>query len=222
MGLLDDAIREHLDLKRRRGADPGEIERAEREALGPVRRGPEVSGQEWPAGSPADAEAEYPPADPAGAAYPTEQTEAGYAAAEPESESWERFHEDPELEALEQHDELPPYEPARAPDGDPLMDDEPLVDEARAAPPRVADRPPDSGGEPGFPPHPADPPPAGRPHPDEMPPHLDQETEEYELEPEHQADDDVLETTPEFLQDAPEHDRLWFEQRPPRDFDFDG
>ena len=40
MGLLDDAIREHLDLKRRRGADPTEIERAEREALGPVRRGP--------------------------------------------------------------------------------------------------------------------------------------------------------------------------------------
>ena len=39
MGILDDAIREHLDLKRRRGADPTEIERAEREALGPVRRG---------------------------------------------------------------------------------------------------------------------------------------------------------------------------------------
>jgi hypothetical protein len=33
---------------------------------------------------------------------------------------------------------------------------------------------------------------------------------------------DVLEETPEFLQDAPDHDRLWFEQRPPRDFDFDG
>src|ERR1700722_7874513 len=40
MGLLDDAIRDHLDLKRRRGADPGEVERAEREALGPVRRAP--------------------------------------------------------------------------------------------------------------------------------------------------------------------------------------
>ena len=34
--------------------------------------------------------------------------------------------------------------------------------------------------------------------------------------------EDVLEETPEFLQDTPEHDRLWFEQRPPRDFDFDG
>ena len=38
MGLLDDAIREHLELKRRRGADPSEIEREEAEALGPVRR----------------------------------------------------------------------------------------------------------------------------------------------------------------------------------------
>src|SRR5947209_954326 len=38
MGILDDAIREHLELKRRRGADPAEIERAEREALGPARR----------------------------------------------------------------------------------------------------------------------------------------------------------------------------------------
>ena len=41
MGLLDDAIREHLELKRRRGGDPAEIERAERDALGPVRREPE-------------------------------------------------------------------------------------------------------------------------------------------------------------------------------------
>ena len=36
MGLLDDAIREHLELKRRRGADPAEVEKQEREALGPV------------------------------------------------------------------------------------------------------------------------------------------------------------------------------------------
>ena len=34
-------------------------------------------------------------------------------------------------------------------------------------------------------------------------------------------DEDVLEETPDFLQDTPEHDRLWFEQKPPRDFDFD-
>jgi len=36
-----------------------------------------------------------------------------------------------------------------------------------------------------------------------------------------EPDEDVLEETPEFLRDTPEQDRLWFEQRPPRDFDFD-
>jgi hypothetical protein len=38
MGVLDDAIREHLDLKRRHGASDDEIARAEAEALGPARR----------------------------------------------------------------------------------------------------------------------------------------------------------------------------------------
>ena len=39
MGLLDDAIREHLELKRRRGADPDEVARQEDEALGdPAQR----------------------------------------------------------------------------------------------------------------------------------------------------------------------------------------
>ncbi len=33
MGLLDEAIREHLELKRRHGADPGEIAREESAAL---------------------------------------------------------------------------------------------------------------------------------------------------------------------------------------------
>jgi len=36
MGLLDEAIREHLELKRRRGGDPTEIAREEREALDPA------------------------------------------------------------------------------------------------------------------------------------------------------------------------------------------
>lgn len=36
MGLLDDAIREHLELKRRSGADPGAIAQAEHEALDPI------------------------------------------------------------------------------------------------------------------------------------------------------------------------------------------
>jgi hypothetical protein len=52
-----------------------------------------------------------------------------------------------------------------------------------------------------------------------------QRTTEFDVESafgEESIDDDVLEETPEFLQDTPEHDRLWFEQRPPKDFDFDG
>jgi hypothetical protein len=44
MGLLDDAIREHLELKRQHGVDPGEIERQEQEAFGSTarREDPEV------------------------------------------------------------------------------------------------------------------------------------------------------------------------------------
>ena len=48
MGLLDDAIREHLELKRRRGADDEEVTRLEQEALGPPQRG-EFAGARAPA-----------------------------------------------------------------------------------------------------------------------------------------------------------------------------
>ena len=44
MGLLDEAIRDHLELKRRRGADPSEVARAEREALEPVFAPEELDG----------------------------------------------------------------------------------------------------------------------------------------------------------------------------------
>ena len=43
MGLLDDAIREHLELKRFGGADPSEVIRQEQEALGPVFRGDDAT-----------------------------------------------------------------------------------------------------------------------------------------------------------------------------------
>jgi hypothetical protein len=47
MGLLDDAIRDHLELKRLRGADPGEVARAQREALEPdLRSEPGAGGEE--------------------------------------------------------------------------------------------------------------------------------------------------------------------------------
>jgi hypothetical protein len=61
------------------------------------------------------------------------------------------------------------------------------------------------------------------------------ESEEYEApetaeEPEPTAEsepasahheEDVLEETPDFLEETPEDDQLWFEQKPPKDFDFD-
>ena len=204
MGLLDDAIREHLDLKRRRGADPTEIERAEREALGPVRRGPEFTGEDAPAQESAV------------------QPEAGDTPVPPEQ--WERSHDEAEAQEFE-----PPLEDHEAPlayeSEDHASADAPPVAPAPfdleadvEPPPRPTDVAPAPEPEPDFPvPHAADPPAAAEPS------HLDQETEEYELEPEEEGEgEDVLESTPEFLQDAPDHDRLWFEQRPPKDFDFDG
>ncbi|MFT4036495.1 MAG: hypothetical protein QM679_13055 [Patulibacter sp.] len=44
MGILDDAIREHLELKRRHGADSAEVARQEREVLG----GADVAGDDPP------------------------------------------------------------------------------------------------------------------------------------------------------------------------------
>ena len=57
MGFLDEAIREHLELKRRRGGDPGEIARAEQEALRPLDLGAGVP--DWALG-PANLEAQPP------------------------------------------------------------------------------------------------------------------------------------------------------------------
>jgi hypothetical protein len=43
--------------------------------------------------------------------------------------------------------------------------------------------------------------------------------EESPPEPE-PLDDDVLEATPEFFEETPEYDKLWFEEKPPKNFDF--
>jgi hypothetical protein len=47
------------------------------------------------------------------------------------------------------------------------------------------------------------------------------EDEAASEEPSRARDEDVLEETPDFLEEAPEDDKLWFEQKPPKDFDFD-
>jgi hypothetical protein len=47
------------------------------------------------------------------------------------------------------------------------------------------------------------------------------DSEEIERPASRDSDEDVLEETPDFLEEAPEDDQLWFEQKPPKDFDFD-
>jgi hypothetical protein len=188
MGLLDDAIREHLELKRLRGADPGLVSREESEVFGPVR-GEQPSDDDGEIAAPEDlADESAPPAghDPArpegfsnvgqetaeldmrtvledeGGA-PASLGPAGPVAARPPSSGAPQEHvaTDDSLEW-----EMP---------GDGAVDgsDEPLAD----------DRPNGGAGD--------------------------------------EPVEDVLEETPDFLRDTPEQERLWFEQRPPRDFDFD-
>jgi hypothetical protein len=191
MGVLDDAIREHLDLRRRHGVSEEELRRQEEEALGPTRRdaGPveavddeDISGDG--AELPVEAEDTVPP---------PEAVVHGALAADDEAEPLDArepdVREEEDQEALAVDHSEPYVEPeAHAPapsveteehEFEELDDDELLDDEE---PPRH---------EPGE--------------------DLD-EPEENE---------DVLEDTPDFLQETPEHDRLWFEQKPPRDFDFD-
>jgi hypothetical protein len=49
----------------------------------------------------------------------------------------------------------------------------------------------------------------------------DQPRLEQEPSPGRGGEGDVLEGTPDFLEETPEDDELWFEQKPPKDFDFD-
>ena len=222
MGLLDDAIRDHLDLKRRRGADPTEVDQAEQEALGPVRRDPFEN-----------AEGDLEPSAGAATAYVDE----GESSDEQEYERAEERHAgevdwddafDEQRAAEEPDAELPP---AAVPDDEPapeatrvLRVDE-LDDEEAAAFEDPAVPPPHPAGagaetveydvEEAFEAEPSH-------EPDHEPAHPEPHPAESPREPHDGADEDVLEETPEFLQDTPDHDRLWFEQRPPKDFDFDG
>ena len=227
MGILDDAIREHLELKRRHGVPEDEVQRQEDEALGPARR--EVAQQpeeaEMSAGQTATAEAERdePPAVDQGAGL--FDMEVPHAEPGPEPE--------PERPAAEpEHPTVVAEPPAVA--EEPVVAEAPVADEPPAAmePSPTADSPPVAEPEP---------PPVEEPAPPESAaqddalgdtePHgfaaIEDEEEESPaeeelLESDPEAEDlDVLEDTPDFLQETPEHDRLWFEQKPPRDFDFD-
>jgi hypothetical protein len=134
MGAFDDAIREHLELKRKLGASEQELKEQEEEALG---RGPRRRPQ------PEDA-SESPDATP---------ESVGAALAEPEESALERPEEEP----------APIAEPDEEPEPDEVLPVEAL---------------------------------------------------------EEPVEEDVLEETPDFLEETPEQDHLWFDQRAPKDFDF--
>jgi hypothetical protein len=187
MGLLDDAIREHLELKRRRGADPTEIEREEAEALGPVRRG-DVELDDAPVADDGPHADEPAGLEDPGAAYAEEPVAAPEPADHPVPAEPPQTHDTPYAEREE--------ESATPPHGDPWVQQptrEFSADELTEAL-TDGDEEPESAAPP------AD--------PDVVP--ADSEGD----------GDDVLEDTPDFLQETPEHDRLWFEQKPPKDFDF--
>jgi hypothetical protein len=164
MGLLDDAIREHLELKRRHGADPSEVERQEQEALGPARRGAAP-----PLGE---------PEDEAGAvsvgAFEDEAESPGYDDEDDDDE--------PKRSVPAGEPEAPVAPPAPEPEDDvEVLDADDVTDLDPEPPPEPELSGSGTRGEPA---------------------------------------EDVLEETPDFLQETPEHDRLWFEQKPPRDFEF--
>jgi hypothetical protein len=191
MGLLDDAIKEHLELKRRHGADPGEVARLEHEALGPARRDPAPAAVDEPvAADPAPA----PVADHD--LFVDDDSEHDEVPADERLEApIHHVEREPEPEPVAQEAPAPAPEP-------PVEVEQPTrqfsLEEVEAATESPA--------------APAEPAPAAEPGP---PPAEDVVPADDEPDGE-----DVLEETPEFLQETPEHDRLWFEQKPPRDFDF--
>jgi len=271
MGILDEAIREHLELKRQHGAGESELKQLEDEAFGQAERPGDEAAQDPLAEAPtefmaqpdlpedvstrrestiADLQEPPPPADEEQAAMehdavseaeqashsteerqtiaeqPTELFEVEDELAESPSPSDEELVEEeaaePRLSSADPLAELEEDEEAEvsiqgpAPDDDEDLEDE---DDAFWNEQRLSDEldqaleaPVDSEPEPAS---------------DEE---LSEDGEELDDEPEpegeHEApaarrDEDVLEGTPDFLEETPEDDELWFEQKPPKDFDFD-
>ena len=224
MGVLEDAIREHLELRRLHGAAEDELRSQEAEALGPARREDE---EEPAAEAAAVADAPEPEAGEERTHLmevpPPEDLEPGMPFDGSEDEtSWET-DQGPRPEPVLEDEPFVTDEPLVA-EPEPLPDPQPLADEP---PPRevaledtvIAEPPLEEPPLEEPPPPLEDPPLEEEPFADEPEPLADEPAGEPPAEGE--EDEDVLEETPDFLSETPEHDRLWFEQKPPRDFDFD-
>jgi hypothetical protein len=192
MGLLDDAIREHLELKRLRGADPDMVSREESEAFGSVR------------GGAVDDDGKI--AVPKDLADDVVAHTAGHDPAKLETFS-NVGQETAELDMRAVLDDAVDQDvaPTRPVTAGPVATRPPSSDATRE---RDAtddslewEMPGDGVAAEG----------SDEPHKDDLP-----RTESGD-----EPVEDVLEETPDFLRDTPEQERLWFEQRPPRDFDFD-
>jgi hypothetical protein len=290
MGILDDAIREHLELKRQHGADESEVEGLEAEAFGPAERPDATAGQSTPADPPGyESEAMTQVISPGSAltvpagegdqldkvfeAKREEQATAEHLAAREPAESTDEpqaeEHDLPEAEAeapaaptvseqpedehdqgdgdagdaLEAERQHLAGQPTEHYDVDAAIAEEDEIDllsESRLA--DELDRALDGPGETAVPLPPEEPEASGpgasvEPDPDPEPVEAPAADEQAATEPastgealeEDDADldegeffdqDDPLEGTPDFLEETPEHDRLWFEQKEPKDFDF--
>jgi hypothetical protein len=275
MGLLDEAIREHLELKRKHGAREGELEELEHEAFGPSLQTGELpaSPQAEAMSEIVDLEAGEEPSEiPAAVPQPPTQ-EFTVPAPPPPPPPGTEEHALPFEQAAPEAGQPPPpedYEPPTEPTieepldkigeslsvitegGSPSADfydfeepaEEALEPEAAFAEPKGQYPEEPAFSEPlpegqAF----AEPAPEAPIEPLEAPsegelayelaeeePAEEAEVEDYEEEEEDEGgtveesglfdqEGDVLEETPEFLQDSPDDDELWFEQRPPKDFD---
>ncbi|MBI5309949.1 MAG: hypothetical protein HZB14_02795 [Actinobacteria bacterium] len=201
-GTLADAINAHLALKREHGADPEAVEQEKREALAPARRDVDSSADLHPA-------AGSPQPEPVAAAEPEAPTEIVV----------------PEPEAIEPEPEPAPTEPVE-------LEPEPAAPEPVQSEPEPVEPEPEPVAhtpEPAPTPEPAQ---ARGPEPSDADYREDTGTIEFEwggeadppepepVEPPADSGPDVLEQTPEFFEETPEYDRLWFEERSPREFDF--
>jgi hypothetical protein len=277
MGILDEAIREHLELKRSHGADDSEIKELEDDAFGPPQRPgaedapdpaaeaatefmsqPDFSGEgEQPQAEvdPPEAEvSEEPPARRQGGVGIADLQEAPISAEQPEDDEEDDDPAAEEPQPAAEHKAItdpigPTTEERRAIADQPTemfdVQEEFASSEAPADEELVAEE----IAEPRLAPAPD---PLPEPEEDEeddffdeqrLSDELDQaleaplEDEEEEESAEHEVievaekpqepkakpdgEHDALEETPDFLEQAPEDDELWFEQKPPKDFDFD-
>ena len=250
MGILDDAIREHLDLKRRLGAEEDELQRLEGEAFGPPTRPgrPRLPRQPTTGAQALVGDATGPRArsrrrptseeprrrgarDRRGARRAARRTAAegaaaGAASTRPRTSStstWTSTSTSPRRAGG-----VDPDAPAAEPPASGRAEPEAAPEPERAGPAEPAAPPPRAPVERRT----AEPPIESLDtveHPFEGAVEDTGEAElvEGELDEgsrrpagEDEEDEDVLEETPEFLRDAPEDDELWFEQGEPKDFDF--